>query len=228
GSVKTNIGHLDAAAGVAGLIKAVLSVRHGVIPPSLHFTAPHPEVDLAGGPWYVPAKATDWPAGERRVAGVSSFGMGGTNVHVIVEEAPAVPPRQAESGPFVLPLSARDAKALRETVSRLRDRLAADAPDLGDTAYTLSVRRAFTCRAAVVADSVTSAIAALDALLAKGTDVEGPPSAERDLAVRWVEGGEIEWDSGGEPGRVPLPGYPFQRERHWIDPLHTSDHGSPR
>ncbi|MFK0250426.1 ketoacyl-synthetase C-terminal extension domain-containing protein [Amycolatopsis azurea] len=111
--MKTNIGHLDTAAGIAGLIKAVLAVRHGVIPPSLHFTAPHPEVDLAGGPWYVPAKATDWPVRERRVAGVSSFGMGGTNVHMIVEEAPGVPPRPASSGPFVLPVSARDAKALR-------------------------------------------------------------------------------------------------------------------
>lgn len=230
GSVKTNIGHLDAASGIAGLIKAVLSVRHGVIPPNLHFTAPHPEVDLAGGPWYVPAKATDWPDRERRVAGVSSFGMGGTNVHVIVEEAPAGQPRAEASGPFVLPVSARDAKALREAVSRLRDRLATDAPDLGDTAYTLSVRRAFACRAAVVADSVESAVAALDAVLANGTDVEGPAGAERDLAVQWAGGGDVEWAADGDPGRVPLPGYPFQRERHWIDPprQHTTDQETPR
>ncbi|PWR04912.1 amino acid adenylation protein [Micromonospora acroterricola] len=76
GSVKTTIGHLDAAAGIAGLIKAVLAVQHGVIPPNLHFTRPHPEIDLAAGPFYVPTKVRDWPEAPRRVAGVSSFGLG--------------------------------------------------------------------------------------------------------------------------------------------------------
>ncbi|GAB3938212.1 hypothetical protein GCM10027614_17840 [Micromonospora vulcania] len=88
GSVKTTIGHLDAAAGIAGLIKAVLAVQHGVIPPNLHFTRPHPEIDLAAGPFYVPTKVRDWPDAPRRVAGVSSFGLGGTNAHVVVEQPP--------------------------------------------------------------------------------------------------------------------------------------------
>ncbi|WP_328616438.1 AMP-binding protein [Amycolatopsis sp. NBC_00355] len=228
GSVKTNIGHLDAAAGVAGLIKTVLSVRHGVIPPNLHFTAPHPEVDLAGGPCYVPVKATDWPDAERRVAGVSSFGMGGTNVHVVVEEAPATGPRVTADGPYVLPVSARDPEALREALSRLRDRLADDPPPLADVAYTLAVgRREFAARAAVVASTAAEAVDALDVLLAGGTDVAGPPGAAGELATRWVRGGDVDWAArhdGAEPGRVPLPGYPFQRSRFWIDPPVPGDH----
>ncbi|EOD65304.1 beta-ketoacyl synthase N-terminal-like domain-containing protein [Amycolatopsis vancoresmycina] len=222
GSVKTNIGHLDAAAGVAGLIKAVLAVRHGVLPPNLHFTAPHPEVDLAGGPWYVPVKAADWPEVPRRVAGVSAFGMGGTNVHVIVEEAPAPGPRVTADGPYVLPVSAQDGNALRESLSALRDRLAADPPDLADVAYTLAVgRRECAVRAAVVASTAAEAVEALDTVLAQGSGVAGAPGAARELAARWVGGAVVDWAArhdGARPGRVPLPGYPFQRTRCWIDP----------
>ncbi|QKV80966.1 AMP-binding protein [Amycolatopsis sp. Hca4] len=228
GSVKTNIGHLDAAAGVAGLIKAVLSVRHGVIPPNLHFTAPHPEVDLAGGPWYVPVKAADWPDVPRRVAGVSAFGMGGTNVHVLVEEAPAPGPRVSAAGPHVLPVSAQDRTALREALSTLRDRLADDPPDLADVAYTLAVgRRELAVRAAVVAATAAEAVEALGALLAEDTDLAGPPGAARELAARWVGGASVDWAArhdGARPGRVPLPGYPFQRSRFWIDPPARGHH----
>ncbi|MFI5589780.1 AMP-binding protein [Amycolatopsis sp. NPDC051758] len=228
GSVKTNIGHLDAAAGVAGLIKTVLSVRHGVIPPNLHFTAPHPEVDLAGGPLYVPVKAADWPEAPRRVAGVSAFGLGGTNVHVVVEEPPATGPRVTADGPYVLPVSARDEEARRETLSALRDRLATDPPDLADVAYTLAVgRREFACRAAVVATTAAEAVEALDTLLADGGDLAGPPGAARELAVRWVGGADVDWAArhdGAEPGRVPLPGHPFRRSRCWIDPPVPGNH----
>ncbi|KDN19611.1 beta-ketoacyl synthase N-terminal-like domain-containing protein [Amycolatopsis rifamycinica] len=228
GSVKTNIGHLDAAAGVAGLIKAVLSVRHGVIPPNLHFTAPHPEVDLAGGPCYVPVKAAGWPEVPRRVAGVSAFGMGGTNVHVIVEEAPAPGRRVTADGPHVLPVSAGDRQALRESLAALRDRLATDPPDLADAAYTLAVgRRELAERAAVVATTAAEAVEALDELLAEGTDVAGPPGAARELALRWIGGAGVDWAArhdGARPGRVPLPGYPFQRSRFWIDPPARGHH----
>ena len=89
GSVKTNIGHLDAAAGVAGLIKAVLALRHRQIPPSLNFEQPNPRIEFASSPFFVASELTEWPAvnGPRR-AGVSSFGIGGTNAHVVLEEAP--------------------------------------------------------------------------------------------------------------------------------------------
>src|SRR6185369_10295367 len=88
GSVKTNVGHLDAAAGVTGLIKTVLALKHKSIPPSLHFTAPNPHIDFAASPFYVNAKLSEWPrAAHARRAGVSSFGIGGTNAHVVLEEA---------------------------------------------------------------------------------------------------------------------------------------------
>ncbi|MGW2548107.1 type I polyketide synthase, partial [Kitasatospora sp. NPDC001574] len=93
GSVKGNIGHLDAAAGVAALIKTVLALRQEAIPPSLHFTKPNPELDLESGPFFVNDRLRPWPRGSRpRRAGVSSFGIGGTNVHLVLEEAPAERP----------------------------------------------------------------------------------------------------------------------------------------
>ena len=91
GSVKTNVGHLDAAAGVTGLIKAVMALKHRRLPPSLNFDTPNPQIDFAASPFYVNTEAKPWPAGPApRRAGVSSFGMGGTNVHLVLEEAPAV------------------------------------------------------------------------------------------------------------------------------------------
>ncbi|MGX7825168.1 beta-ketoacyl synthase N-terminal-like domain-containing protein [Actinokineospora sp. 24-640] len=213
GSVKTNIGHLDAAAGIASLVKAVLAVRHGLIPPSLHFTAAHPDVDL--GAFTVPTKLVGWPVRQRRVAGVSSFGVGGTNAHVLVEQADADPPAACPDRVWVLPVSARDPIALREALVRLREHLAENAPRLADVAYTLAVgRRAFPCRVAVVCTEAT-ALAELDARL-DGSTVVGDESA-----ARWEAGDFVDWaaDFAGLPvRRVPLPTYPFQRSRYWIDP----------
>jgi acyl transferase domain-containing protein len=128
GSVKTNIGHLDAAAGVAGLIKTVLSLEHRLIAPSLHFSRPNPRCDLSGTPFYVPQYARPWEAGkngEPRRAAVSSFGIGGTNAHVIVEEAPAAGPSAASRLPAqVLVLSAKSEVALEAAARRLSDHLA--------------------------------------------------------------------------------------------------------
>ncbi|HZD38027.1 MAG TPA: polyketide synthase, partial [Actinomycetes bacterium] len=112
GTIKTNLGNLDAAAGAAGLVKAVLAVHHGSIPANLHFERPNPEIDFAATPFFVPVKTQQWPPpwdGAPRRAGVSSFGLGGTNAHVIVEQAstPPEPPAGAGTGWQVLPLSAR-------------------------------------------------------------------------------------------------------------------------
>ncbi|NBE83206.1 amino acid adenylation domain-containing protein [Micromonospora rubida] len=241
GSVKTNIGHLDAAAGIAGLIKTVLAVQHGVIPPNLHFTRPHPEIDLAGGPFHVPTKARDWPQAARRVAGVSSFGLGGTNAHVVVEQPPPVEPADApDAAEHLLPVSARTPAALRSALTRLRRHLAGAAPALAEVAATLALgRRAFACRAAVVAGDPADALAGLDALLAAdarpaadapstagaqlaaGGRVAGPPGELRDLAADWVAGRDVDLADLHPEGRVRrtgLPTYPFQRQRHWIDP----------
>ncbi|MEU8023377.1 AMP-binding protein [Micromonospora haikouensis] len=241
GSVKTNIGHLDAAAGIAGLIKAVLAVQHGVIPPNLHFTRPHPEIDLAGGPFYVPTKARDWPQAARRVAGVSSFGLGGTNAHVVVEQPPPVePPATPDAVAHLLPVSARTPVALRAALRRLRQHLAGASPALAEVAATLALgRREFGCRAAVVATDLAAALAGLDELLdsvgpdelfaaagpaelpAADARVAGPDGELRELALDWVAGRDVDWSALHPEGgvrRTGLPTYPFQRQRHWIDP----------
>ncbi|MFE9203232.1 AMP-binding protein [Micromonospora sp. NPDC007230] len=224
GSVKTNIGHLDAAAGIAGLIKAVLAVRHGVIPPNLHFTRPHPEIDLAAGPFYVPTKARDWPQGPRRVAGVSAFGLGGTNAHVVVEQPPPDEPLDAPGdGPWLLPVSARTPAALRAALTRLRAHLAGAAPALPEVAATLALgRRAFAHRAAVVAADLPGALAALDVLLDTEARIAGDGGPLRELAADWVAGRDVDWDAlhpEGTVRRTGLPTYPFQRQRYWIDPV---------
>ncbi|SDO97651.1 Acyl transferase domain-containing protein [Rhodoferax sp. OV413] len=170
GSVKTNIGHLDAAAGVAGLIKAAMALRHRTLPPSLHFEQPNPQIDFENSPFYVNTEARPWPkGGAPRRAGVSSFGIGGTNVHVVLEEAPAVVAQTETSGWQVLPLSAMSATALRQATQRLAAHIE-EHPGvaLADVSHTLQTgRRAFTHRCAVVANE--SATAAR--MLASGEDL---------------------------------------------------------
>ncbi|MEU5566947.1 AMP-binding protein [Micromonospora musae] len=224
GSVKTNIGHLDAGAGIAGLIKTVLAVQHGTIPPNLHYTRPHPEIDLASGPFYVPTKVRDWPEASRRVAGVSSFGLGGTNAHVVVEQPPPVEPVDEQPYPtaHLLPVSARTPAALRDALTRLRAHLTGAAPALAEVAATLALgRRVFAYRAAVVVTDLAGAVAALDDLLESGVRVAGEPGELRELAAAWVAGQETDWAAlhpEGAVRRTGLPTYPFQRQRYWIDP----------
>ncbi|MFL5538398.1 MAG: type I polyketide synthase [Longimicrobiaceae bacterium] len=167
GALKGNVGHMDTAAGAAGLIKAVLALRHGRIPPTLHFRSPNPEIPFEGTPFYVNTELREWPAGdEPRRAAVSSFGMGGTNAHVVLEEAPA--PDRAPSPSrrtwHLLPLSTRSAAALEPAAAALADALRAeDAPALADAAYTLQTARAANAhRRAVVCDGAGSAVDALE------------------------------------------------------------------
>jgi acyl transferase domain-containing protein len=166
GSIKTNLGHLDAAAGVAGLIKAVLAVERGLIPPSLHCSQPNPKLDLARSPFFVNTELRPWrPAGWPRRAGVSAFGMGGTNAHVIVEQAPATPARESGARHHLLVLSARSAGGLAQAESELATWLDAhpDA-DAGDVAFTLQAgRKGWAHRAAAVVASAPQAAGALRA-----------------------------------------------------------------
>jgi amino acid adenylation domain-containing protein len=153
GSIKPNIGHLDTAAGVAGLIKAALALHHGQIPASLHYTAPNPQIDFANSPFYVNTELTEWRSnGTPRRAGVSSFGMGGTNAHAVVEEAPQLPPSDAARPWQLLTLSAKSASALDQQTAELAAHLAQH-PDLNlaDVAYTLQLgRRPFNHRRTLV------------------------------------------------------------------------------
>jgi acyl transferase domain-containing protein len=164
GSVKTNIGHLDTAAGVAGVIKTVQALRHGEIPPSLHFEAPNPEIPFAESCFRVNAVLSPWErTGGPRRAGVSSFGIGGTNAHVVLEEAPPRPAGSPAPGPHLLLLAARTASALDVATRRLADHLEAH-PDeaLADVAYTLQVgRRRLAHRRAILVEEGADPVAAL-------------------------------------------------------------------
>ena len=165
GSVKTNIGHLDAGSSVVGLIKTVLSLQHAQLPPSLHFETPNPQIDFENSPFYVNASLKPWAvdAGPRR-AGVSSFGLGGTNTHVILEEAPTQSSGSGKPTELLL-LSAKTETALSEAALRLATHLERHSElELADVAYTLETgRSAFEHRRAVVADDREAAIAALRA-----------------------------------------------------------------
>lgn len=160
GSVKSNIGHMEVASGIAGLIKAILCLKHRAIPATLHFTSPNPELRLDRGPFTVQSDYGPWEWEGVRRAGVSSFGVGGTNAHVVLEEAPGLPARDERPGPKVLLLSARTAEALRDSRSALATELAGPDPlDMSDVAFTLGRRRKDNIRlCAVVNDQQHAAL----------------------------------------------------------------------
>ncbi len=143
GAVKSNVGHLDSAAGVTGLIKAALAVRNGQVPASLHFESPNPEIDFASSPFFVNTRLQEWPLpGSPRRAGVSSFGLGGTNAHAVLEEAPPPAPGGPGRPCQLLVLSARSEGALDRLTADLATHLR-DHPELDaeDVAYTLQIGR---------------------------------------------------------------------------------------
>jgi acyl transferase domain-containing protein/SAM-dependent methyltransferase len=162
GSVKSNVGHLNAAAGVTGLIKATLAVEHAKLPPTLHYIEPNPEIDFVNSPFYVQAELSDWTATPRR-AGVNSFGIGGTNAHVVLEQAPPREPSSASRDQQLLLLSARTAPALDAAGANLAEHLAAHPEqDLADVAYTMQVgRKAFSFRRFAIAADLDDAMRTL-------------------------------------------------------------------
>ncbi|MFF7213691.1 type I polyketide synthase [Streptomyces sp. NPDC008238] len=194
GSVKSNFGHTQAAAGVAGIIKMVMAMRHGVLPRTLHVDEPSPHVDWSEGAVSLLTEQRDWPeTGRPRRAGISSFGISGTNAHTIIEQAPDDPALlmgltspSAERAESVLPyvLSAKSADALRDQAARLRSQLE-DAPETGsvDVAYTLATKRAaFEHRAAVVAagrDELLRGLAAVESDGPAASVVRGTASTGR-------------------------------------------------
>ncbi|WFB09504.1 type I polyketide synthase [Streptomyces sp. LX-29] len=174
GSVKSNIGHTQGAAGIAGVMKMVLAMRHGVVPESLHIAEPSPHIDWAAGSVALAREATPWPeTGRPRRAGISAFGFSGTNAHAIVEQAPAEEPAAAEEPtrqPGVLPwvLSGKGEAALRAQAAKLLERLAADAGARPvDVGYSLAVTRsALERRAAIVGEGRDALLTGLEALAA--------------------------------------------------------------
>lgn len=161
GSVKTNIGHLDSAAGIAGLIKTALSLKHRMLPKSLHFQRPNPQLNLDKGPFYINSSTQTWQTDLiPRRAGISSFGMGGTNVHAILEEA-VNPPAETSGRPVqIIPVSAKNETALGKLNSKLADFLEQyNDLNLADIAFSLAAgRKAFPSRRAFVAASLSDAV----------------------------------------------------------------------
>ncbi|MER5571946.1 type I polyketide synthase, partial [Streptomyces goshikiensis] len=166
GSVKGNIGHLDAAAGIAGLLKTTLALKHELLPPSLNYTRGNPDIDFANSPFRVQAEPSPWPRTKDHVrrAGISAFGFGGSNAHLILEEAPLTPPSPAGTRPTeTLILSARTEKALEEATDRLAAHLRREQPNLADAAHTLATgRRTFPHRRTVTGNTPDSIATALE------------------------------------------------------------------
>jgi polyketide synthase 12/polyene macrolide polyketide synthase/epothilone polyketide synthase D len=261
GSVKSNIGHLEVAAGVAGLIKAVLCVRRRQLVPNLHFRKLNPRIaEVADGlSIEIPTRVAPWrPAGERCVAGVSSFGFGGTNAHVLVTSPPPVlrPAPAVGRSDQVLCLSAKTDAALRELAGRFSEYLSQTEERLEDICFTANTGRAhFQCRLAIVgssareigeklarlraapsrrirpADNPSRAVAGL-AFLSPVAPVprsglgsadpeleEGAPRPEA-LAELYRRNSAVDWQAVYRDLshlRVPLPTYPFQRQRYWLE-----------
>ncbi len=164
GSVKSNIGHLDTAAGVAGLIKVALALEHRQIPPSLHFEKPNPTIGFEGSPFVVADRLADWQSEGPRRAGVNSLGVGGSNAFLVLQEPPPVPPRPPEVGPQMLVLSARNRRALDDSSARLAKWLRAHPEQsLADVSYTLlDGRQGFEHRRVLGASSHEEAAALLE------------------------------------------------------------------
>nr|ADN68479.1 SorD [Sorangium cellulosum] len=263
GSIKTNIGHTTAAAGLAGVIKCVLALQHRRIPPSLHFERGNSHIDFDDSPFYVNTTLRPWetPPGRRRCAAVSSFGMSGTNAHMVLEEAPPIARTHRELPAHLVVLSARTAEQLREQAERLL-RHCEESPTLdgGSVSYTLLVgRKHFEHRLACVARDPSDLASVLrewlgassrggrrsvrlregrvarefveqpmlrevaEGLFGKLATLEQDPERYQQalaaLADLYCQGYSLDWRAlygAHPPRRVPLPGYPFAKERYWV------------
>ncbi|WP_225444515.1 beta-ketoacyl synthase N-terminal-like domain-containing protein [Pseudomarimonas arenosa] len=260
GSLKSNIGHCESAAGIAALTKVLLQFRHGQLVPTLHAEEVNDEIDFSSTPFHLQRSLAPWrrpvlsEAGAARevprIAGISSFGAGGANAHVVLHEPPSAPHSGGHNeSACLVPLSARTTEQLQRKVERLIVFLQRNADTaLRDIAYTLQVgREAMDERIAFVAMSLDELRAQLQAAHVGSEPHRGSvrkhkeflaackadPAfaarrdgwlARRDLAQiaeHWVKGVEIDWPqlhTGACRRRIPLPTYPFARERHWIEP----------
>ncbi|MEU2512011.1 beta-ketoacyl synthase N-terminal-like domain-containing protein [Streptomyces syringium] len=238
GSVKGVLGHLEAAAGIAGLIKTVLALEHGEIPPTRGERGPNTAADWADGRLAVTAEPIPWPAHDDvpRAAGVSSFGFSGTNVHVVLEQAPTPEPHPerlpSPARRFAVPVSARTDAALRASVERLAAALRRTPHELGDVAGTLAWHRpVLTARVAFQASETAELLDAMDKWLtdtplpgAHGdapdrAAAQGPQDPYDAACARFVTDGTLADLRALAPEpfrRVRLPSYPFERRPYWI------------
>ena len=226
GSVKGNVGHLEAAAGVIGLIKSALALHHEQIPPSPHFDKPNPRINFEAGPFYVVRALQPWLRGDApRRAAVNSLGVGGTNAHVLLEEAPLVSHRIDGETESLLMLSAHRPEALIEVVQRLIDFIEENPQSSWiDLCYTAAQGRAIQEHRLVIrAPNATEATRQLNAWLKQptslpaasaGDSLEAAAAAFKTLGTVYTPTTN---SSEQPPRRLSLPTYPFARDRYWID-----------
>ena len=244
GSIKPNIGHLEAAAGVAGVSKVLLQLQHQALAPSLHALPPNPNINFAETPFRVQTSLAEWRSdGGPRRAGISSFGLGGANAHVILEEALPAPPSDADDGtPQLITISARNEERLRLQLIRLRDAIHSEPGySLRDIAWTLQAgRQSLARRWACVVANRAELLGTIDSWLAGTANramqgrQSGPASllASADpeaVARHWVAGGQFSPDAlrGQHRARiVPLPNYPFEPRRFWLGEGDAMSRGS--
>jgi polyketide synthase PksJ len=229
GSVKSNIGHLDTAAGIAGLIKTVLAMENDQIPPTCHFKKANPKLELEKTPFYVNNTLIPWPSDgkKNKIAGVSSFGIGGTNAHVIVEQFKRKSHPVQQRNVVLIPITAKSEKALSQYAIELADFIDSR-PDksLYDIAYTLQVgRRHFGFRKFVMVNAEDRSDCAKQL---RDLNINDPnyhaqkdnlTNALFDAGQQWLDGKDINWDAlAGTYQRISIPGHPFNRERFWVEP----------
>jgi acyl transferase domain-containing protein len=245
GSVKANIGHSESAAGIASLAKVILQMKHRQLAPSIHSNEVNPDIEFMESPFYLQHGLSEWASspGERRRALINSFGAGGVNACLIVEEYAGVQRNARTAGPSVFTVSAKNEERLREYVNRLLVHLRSEREiDLASLCYTLQVgREAMEERLAMVVSNVGELIDRLgmwserrsspDIYLGslgprrgsiRSSKVSRADVVERslsDLASSWAGGEDVDWEDlypGTKPRRISLPTYPFARERYWI------------
>lgn len=218
GSIKTNLGHADCAAGITGLVKAIMSLRCGILPPNFNFESPNPDIDFKNSPFFVVTEPKPWISSScKRIAGVNSFGIGGTNAHVILEEAQVQKSESTSEHVHILPFSAKSKSAL----NKLKDNFfsfISDNPDtsLADMSYTLQrCRVTHPIRQVVIAKTlseVSQLLKSNDPIVSNLLDETEQDKLE--LSRIWLEGKEVEWKkiyNGEQRNRIEIPTYPFNR-----------------
>jgi acyl transferase domain-containing protein/acyl carrier protein len=228
GAVKANVGHLEGAAGIAGLIKTVLVLQHRWLPPVANLDKLNPHLALQGIDLNIPQRGREWVTTGRRLAGVSAFGWSGTNVHVVLEEAPESRAPVAEPGIRPVLVSAQSPEALRILLAAFADRLeSADESEVANISYTSTVRRTHHAyRVAVMGTDTQEMAAQLRRRSEVSQSVSQPqrtggsgPSRLAERILAWEAGEDVDWQAvlAARGSVVDLPRYPFQGRSYWLD-----------
>jgi amino acid adenylation domain-containing protein len=240
GSVKSNLGHLESAAGIAGLTKILLQFKHGQLVPSLHSKTLNPNIDFETGPFYVQQELTEWKK-HPRIACISSFGAGGANAHAILSEYDDKSASTNPDSAFLIPLSAKNWDRLQEVAKRLLEfvQIEVNEGTIDQIAYTLQVGRdALEYRLGMVVHSTQELQEKLKRFLAgeqtgiylgqvKHTQEEAVFETEDDILELWVKGATVDWSKlvgPNPPKKISLPTYPFANDRYWVPTHQTHAH----